>query len=57
MHYKFPAGYGQLSLICDHMDGLDVNVIAITKDGDHYIIETEQPIPEEQLEHLEMVVL
>lgn len=57
MNYKFPAGFGQLSLISEHMDAMDIKVLSIVRNNDEYTISTDAPVPEDQLEHLEMVIV
>lgn len=55
--YKFQSGFGRLSLISDHMDALDIEVLTMVRDGDEYTISTDKPIPEDQLEHLELEIV
>ena len=57
MQYRFPANIGALTIVSDHMDNLDINIISLVKQGLFYFMTTDVAIPVEQLEHLEMEIV
>lgn len=56
MIYKFPATINNLNLVMDHLMAFGIEITSVTKVSGKYHIETESPVPEDQIEHLELEV-
>ena len=54
MKYSFDKSTGQLANILNHLATWEIDVVSVALDGDNYTLETEQAIPQEQLDHLEL---
>lgn len=54
MKYSFSKSTGQLANVLNHLATWDIEVVAVESDGDKYTLETASPVPQEQLDHLEL---
>lgn len=52
--YTFLSGPGKYANVIQHLEGMGIELVSSALSQGVYTIETDSPIPQEQLEHLEI---